>query len=95
MVRLFGIYAAEQQTYMVLEFAENGSLDRHVTWFKFFCLTVKRGADNFNSFLQSHKHKKSDLSDLDLILMCHDIVKGLMYIQSKNIIHRYDIIDIT
>eukprot|EP01117_Protostelium_nocturnum_P008853 TRINITY_DN3173_c1_g2_i1.p1 TRINITY_DN3173_c1_g2~~TRINITY_DN3173_c1_g2_i1.p1 ORF type:complete len:1688 (-),score=589.29 TRINITY_DN3173_c1_g2_i1:9-5072(-) len=65
-VRLLGLFEHEAQTFMVVEYAENGSLD---------------------SFLRS-PYRVDELNDHRLINMTFDIVKGMMYLQKKGVIHR-------
>lgn len=65
-VRLLGIHLTSEKMFMVVEYAENGSLD---------------------SFLRK-KANADRLSNNDLLLMCFDVAKGMMYLQFKGIIHR-------
>eukprot|EP01117_Protostelium_nocturnum_P011067 TRINITY_DN4014_c1_g1_i1.p1 TRINITY_DN4014_c1_g1~~TRINITY_DN4014_c1_g1_i1.p1 ORF type:complete len:1625 (-),score=589.56 TRINITY_DN4014_c1_g1_i1:7-4881(-) len=65
-VRLLGIYNANEIFYMVLEFYERGSLD---------------------NFLRNTEYS-SKLNVSDLIFMAIEVSKGMIYLESKGIIHR-------
>eukprot|EP01117_Protostelium_nocturnum_P009923 TRINITY_DN3536_c0_g1_i3.p1 TRINITY_DN3536_c0_g1~~TRINITY_DN3536_c0_g1_i3.p1 ORF type:complete len:310 (-),score=102.41 TRINITY_DN3536_c0_g1_i3:31-960(-) len=65
-IRLLGLYKTDVQTFMVVEFAENGSLD---------------------SFLRS-PYRVDELNNDRFVRMAFDIVKGMMYIHKKGVIHR-------
>ena len=65
-VRLLGLHVTDQQTFMVVEYAQNGSLD---------------------SFLRT-PGRSDELSNNALINMAFDVVKGMMYIHKKGVIHR-------
>eukprot|EP01117_Protostelium_nocturnum_P011066 TRINITY_DN4014_c0_g1_i1.p1 TRINITY_DN4014_c0_g1~~TRINITY_DN4014_c0_g1_i1.p1 ORF type:complete len:1508 (-),score=396.84 TRINITY_DN4014_c0_g1_i1:57-4580(-) len=65
-VRLLGIYNANEIFYMVLEFYERGSLD---------------------SFLRKDENA-SRLNVSDLVFMGIEVSKGMIYLESKGIIHR-------
>eukprot|EP01117_Protostelium_nocturnum_P012030 TRINITY_DN4404_c0_g1_i1.p1 TRINITY_DN4404_c0_g1~~TRINITY_DN4404_c0_g1_i1.p1 ORF type:complete len:1716 (-),score=556.93 TRINITY_DN4404_c0_g1_i1:204-5351(-) len=65
-VRLLGLTTSNNQTFMVVEFAQNGSLD---------------------SYLRS-SGRSDELSNNVLINMAFDVVKGMMYLEKRGVIHR-------